>query len=69
MIGTEVFCNLPGVGKLAVVVHLEANGEGFDRLRHHLAHQAYHDARIDPSAQKRPQGHFTHQANFDRIFQ
>src|SRR5260370_9772344 len=61
--------DLPGVGKLTKIIFLEANGEGFDRLRHRRTHQPDHNARIDPATEKGPQGNLAHQTNFHGIFQ
>src|SRR5713101_6878565 len=69
MISTEVLCNLSGIGKFTEAVLLEANRERFDWLRHHLAHQPYHYARIDSTAQKCSQWHLTHQTDVHCVFE
>src|SRR5712691_7711301 len=61
--------DLPSVGKFTKIIFLEANGEGFDRLRHHRTHQSDHNARINSPAEKGPQGNLAHQTNFHCLFQ
>ncbi len=69
MFGAEVLRDLPGVGKFAKVFFLEADGERFDRLRHHRTHQPNHQARIDPTTQERAQWNLAHQAHPDGILE
>ncbi len=44
MVSAKMPRDPPGVVQLAVVIFLKADGEGLHWLRHHLAHQADHDA-------------------------
>src|SRR5260221_12164826 len=64
-----MLCDLASVGKFTKIIFLEADGEGFDRLRHHRTHQPDHHARIDSTTEKGSQGNLAHQTNFHGIFQ
>ena len=69
MISTEACCDLARIGELTGRRAGEANRERLHRVAHLIRHERDNQARIEPSAEHRPQWDIRHEAHSDRVAQ